>query len=207
MCSLRHRIIVAVAAAVGLTASLTWAQTLIDRVLVRIDGYAITLTDVRAAAGLGLIEARTEGEDAIQQVIDRHLLLTEVARFPPPEPPAATVAQEIARQRAAAGGQLDALMQSTGVDEAQLRDMARDTLRIQAYVTQRFGGGVPITDAEAELYYQMHPNEFRVNGALPPFETVVVRARERAAEDRRRSAVTRWLQDLRGRAGIVRVQH
>ena len=32
-------------------------------------------------------------------------------------------------------------MKRTGVDEGRLLEMARETLRIQAYMTQRFGSG------------------------------------------------------------------
>ena len=65
------------------------AQQLLDRVVARVDGAPITLTDVQAALGLGLIQVPA-GSDPVdtgtQQMIDRQLELAEVQRFPPPEP-------------------------------------------------------------------------------------------------------------------------
>lgn len=178
------------------------AQQLLDRILARVGGNAITLTDVQAARALAIVPGPGERE-ALQQMIDRQLLLIEVARFPPPEPADAAVAAEVARERAAAGARLDAIMQSTGIDEARLRDLARDTLRIDAYVDQRFGTALQVTDDEAAGYYGAHPDEFRRNGAVIPFEEALPQARERANAERRRSQVERWLLDLRARADIV----
>jgi hypothetical protein len=110
------------------------AQQLLDRVLAHVDGNAITLTDLNAAAALGIVQP-----DGLQELIDRQLMLTEVARFSPPEPDRALVEKEVAAMTARAGGRLDDVMDATGIDEARIQDMARDTLRIAAYLTQRFG--------------------------------------------------------------------
>jgi len=136
-------------------------------------------------------------------MIDRQLLLIEVGRFPPPDPSEAAIASEVARERAAAGPRLAELMAMTGTDEGRLRDLARDTLRIEGYVDQRFGTLEQVTEAEAADYYNAHPDEFRRNGAPIPFDEALPVARERAAAERRRSQLARWLQDLRNRADIT----
>ena len=41
--------------------------------------------------------------------------------------------------KAHAGGGYEALLRRTGVDDRRVRELARDTLRIAAYVDQRFG--------------------------------------------------------------------
>jgi hypothetical protein len=72
-----------VVAAFAVGASPAHAQ-LLDRVVARVGGTAITQTDVDAAVGLGVIEADgAGGASAVQQMIDRRILLAEVARFPP----------------------------------------------------------------------------------------------------------------------------
>ena len=43
--------------------------------------------------------------------------------------------------KATAGTQTAAVITRTGVDEKRLAEFARETLRIQAYIAQRFGGG------------------------------------------------------------------
>jgi hypothetical protein len=178
------------------------AQQLLDRILARVNGYEITQTDVNAVRGLGVVTGATEG-DALQRMIERQLLLGEVTRFPPPEPAAAAVDAEEAREKMVAGARLQEIMQSTGTDEARIREMARDTLRIEAYIDQRFGTALQVTDDEAAAYYGGHPDEFRRGGVVIPFEEALPVARERANAQRRREQVERWLIDLRGRADIV----
>ena len=98
MCATRegaHRLVVSTSCvcilhfAFCITESQRNAQQLIDRVLARVGTNAVTMTDVRAAIELGLVEVKP-GEDrqavALERTIDRQLLLNEVARFSPPEP-------------------------------------------------------------------------------------------------------------------------
>ena len=179
-------------------------QQLLDRVLARIGTTAVTLTDVRAAIGLGLIDARSvDDRDAVNQVVNRQLMLTEVARFPPPEPSAAAVDQEVAAMKKRAGDTLGELMRTTGLDEMRLADLARDTLRIQAYVALRFGTSRPVADEEVRRYYNEHQAEFTRDGKVLPFEDVETDARQRAAAARLRDTISQWVRDLRSRTEVV----
>ena len=81
-------------------------QELLDRVIARVGGRAITLSDARAAAALGLVEIPPGADPvaaAARGLIERQLLLTEVARFSPPEPDAAAVQREVASLERRAG--------------------------------------------------------------------------------------------------------
>jgi hypothetical protein len=183
-------------------------QQLLDRVVARVGGLAITQTDVEAALGLGLVDA-PPGEDAIasgtRQLIDRQLLLTEVSRFPPPEPSPAAIAELVVKMKARAGARYGSLVQRTGLDDQRLRGLARDTLRIQAYVDQRFGTTAQVGLQDARDYYDAHRQLFTRNGVLLPFELVEIEAREAASLDRRRATVARWIDDLRARGDVVEV--
>lgn len=122
----------------GLTAFDAMAQQLLDRVVARVNGTPLFLSDVRAAAGLGLVEGADEAEQ-VRRMVRRQVLLTEVARFPPPEPPAADIAAEVARMT----GRLRdaaAFQREQGLSDLEVRSLARDSLRIDAYLAQRFGG-------------------------------------------------------------------
>jgi hypothetical protein len=180
-------------------------QVLIDRVLARTDGAPLTLTDVQAAIGLGIIRVPA-GSDAIaagtQQMIDRQLELTEVQRFPPPEPPRASVAVEAARLKMNAGVHLPALMQSTGLTEQRITDIARDDLRIAGYLDQRFGTAVQVSDEEVAAYYRTHEAEFTRGGETIPFEDSEPIARQRVSSERRGAIVDQWIRDLRSRADV-----
>jgi len=182
------------------------AQQLIDRVLARVGTRAVTMTDVRAALGLGLVETKP-GEDveavALQRTIERELLLDEVRRFSPPEPPASVVAEEVARMKAHAGAGFDALATSTGLDEARLQQLARETLRIRAYVAQRFGTSVQVTEEEARKYYEEHPDKFTRDGERVPFERAEAEARQRVSAERLQATIDQWTRDLRARSEVV----
>ena len=180
------------------------AQQLLDRVLARVDGVPITLTDVRAAIGLGTIQVGSGDAiaEATEQMIDRQLELTEVQRFPPPEPVPDAVARETARLKMNAGPRLPMLMQSTGVTEQRIADMARDNLRIAGYLDQRFGTTVQVSDEEVAAFYRTHEAEFTKGGVTVPYEDAEPVARQRVSSERRRAIVGQWLRDLRSRAEV-----
>ena len=183
------------------------AQKLLDRVLARVDGFPITLTDVQTAIGLGVIQV-PQGQDPIaagmQQVIDRQLELTEVQRFPPPEPDRASIDREAARLKMNGGARLPALMQSTGLTEQRIADIARDNLRIAAYLDQRFGTIVQVSDDEVAAYYRTHEAEFTRGGDAISFEEAEPMARQRVSNERRRATLEQWIRDLRSRADVAR---
>lgn len=175
-------------------------QQLLDRIVARVNGVAITLTDVKAAIALGIADAPEAA--AVQQLIDRQLVLSEVARFLPPEPPASAVGIEAGALTTRAGAQLPEIVASTGVDDARIRELARENLRIQSYLNQRFGVNVQLTEEEVAQYYRIHPEEFIRGGTVMPFTEAEPLARERASAERRASTVTQWMRDLRARAAI-----
>jgi parvulin-like peptidyl-prolyl isomerase len=131
------RFAVAALACAGAAASSAAAQQLLDRVVARVNGAPVFLSDVRAAAGFGMVESGTEADQA-RQLVRRQVVLGEVSRFPPPEPDPADVAAEVARMK---GRVRDAAAfeREHGLSDQQVRSMARDTLRIEAYLVQRFG--------------------------------------------------------------------
>ena len=144
------------------------AQQLLDRVLARVDTNPITLTDVQAALALGIVQVDSGDPiaEGTQRMIDRQLELTEVQRFPPPEPPPEAVMREAMRLTMNVGTKLPALMRSTGLSEQRIVDIARDNLRIAGYLDQRFGTIVQVSDDEVVAYYRTHEAEFTKGGDL-----------------------------------------
>ena len=188
--------------AFGLGAPLP-AQTLLDRVVARVNGSVILLSDVRAAVLFGLVDGPAESDDAVEQMVQRALLVEEVNRFPPPEPTAEAIESELARMRARAGVSIDEVERTTGLSAGNLRLFARDRLRIQSYIDQRFGLTVPLTDEQVLQYYRAHPEEFTTSGQLTPFERAQGLVRERASLEQRQRTISQWLRDLRARADVT----
>lgn len=141
ICAIARRVIV-VAFGVSLCETTATGQQLLDRVVARVNGQAITLTDTRAAVGFGLVQV-VAGADPVQAaaeaLIDRQLVVAQVERFPPPDPSPAEVDAAAAALKTRAGDAVLELQRTTGVDDHRLREIARETLRIDAYLDQRFG--------------------------------------------------------------------
>jgi len=115
----------------------------IERVLAVVAGQLITLSDVTAAADLGL-QSPDEAADPVRAVltklIDRELVIAEVDRYAPAEPTAEAVDRGVARvrQRFPSPAAFDAVLARSGIDEKHLRETLRQDLRIRAYLDQRF---------------------------------------------------------------------
>jgi hypothetical protein len=182
------------------------AQQLLDRVLARIETEAITQSDVRALVEFGLIDTKSPTDpSAVQQAIDRQLTLKEIARFPPTEPPAAAIDQQLTAMKVRVGERLDDVMRATGLDDSRLRGLARDTIRIRTYLQQRFGIVNQVGEEEARKYFEEHRDEFTRDGKPLTFEEAGAEARQRAAATRVQGSVTQWLRDLRARSDVVMV--
>ena len=192
-------------AAIGTGMGPLGAQQLLDRIVARVNGQFVTLTDLSAAVALGVVDVPVglDELEAIGPLVDRHLILAEVERFVPPEPGAAAVAAEAATLVARVGSDLAALMASTGIDDVGIRGIARDNLRIRADLDQRFGTADQLTEGEVASYYQIHPDEFTRDGTLMPFTQAEPLARQRAGSERRASIVAQWTGDLRARGDVA----
>lgn len=198
-----------VSGAVGAAGAGPAAAEIIDRVVAVVEGAIITQSDVSAARRLGLVTAgqamgapvrdapaeRTSVRDAL---VERQLVVAEVDRYAPPEPAEVDVAAsfEAVRRRVGAA-EVDVVLRETGWSDAELRRYLRDTLRIEAYLQQRFGTIEP-GEAEVQEYYAAHAADFRPR-TLPEAREAVVAA---IARERRTALIHEWVAGLRRRANI-----
>jgi hypothetical protein len=125
------------------TATQSARAEVIDRVLAVVGGSLITLSDVNAAADLGLVKPRDTGDrvrDVLSQLIDRELQLAEVDRYAPPEPSAADIDREVeaVRSQFPSPAAFEAVLARSGIDLPHLRETLRENLRIRGYLAQRF---------------------------------------------------------------------
>ncbi len=203
----RRGAIAAGVAALVLAASVAAAEV-IDRILAVVSGEVITLSDVRAVQRFGLVPADVSDDPvdaALQRLIDRRLMLAEVDRYAPPEPPQAAVDAAVT---ALEGKYKDALafeiaLNQTSMSREALRGYVRDSLRLDAYMEQRFASIVQLSDDEAARYYREHASEFVVDGQLRLFDEIREEARARAVEARRAASIREWVDGLRRRASLL----
>jgi hypothetical protein len=117
----------------------------IDRIMASVGGQPITLSDVNAELLFRFVDPPPGTRDplayALDRVIDRDLMLTEVDRFQPPEPAPIEITLRIQEleQRAGSAAAVDRALSVTGMTREQLRQHIRDDLRIATYLNQRFG--------------------------------------------------------------------
>jgi hypothetical protein len=184
------------------------AGELIDRVLAVVSGETITQSDVQGALALGLIETSSGGDPAgaaLGQFIDRTLMLAEVRRFAPSEPTAREVQArvELMQQRFESPAALARALAASGIDEERLRLLARDDLRIRAYLAERFAGTPQPTEPQVDEYLRDGRQASVRDGRPLSEDEARERARQELASERRQALVAEWLVDLRRRADIT----
>ena len=192
---------------VVLVAIATAHAEIIDRILAVVESQVITLSDARAVLRLGLESVPPGGDpiaQALDKLIDRQLMLVEVNRYAPPEPAPGNID---ARLREIRGRFADALafavaIQQIGIGEDDVRRYVRDTLRIEAYLQQRFTATIQPSDDEIAAYYRLNESAFVRNGALVPYAQARTEARARLVDERRATLVRDWLAGLRRRANV-----
>ena len=179
----------------------------IDRILAIVSGRLILQSDVTAALRLGLVPVPEEGDriqGALDRLIERRLMLTEVDRYGPPEPTGVQIDAAVSEidKRIGSGERLDAILRETGFTVDQLRLYVRDNLRIDAYLQQRFGASMSAAEEEILDYYRSHPEQFTRDGALRPFSEVRAQARQALIDERHAMQVRVWLASLRRRTDV-----
>ena len=171
----------------------TASAEIIDRILAVVSGQIITKSDVEAARALGLIEASaTDGqspdEAALQALIDRVLMLSEVRRVVPREPTEAAITERVAaiRGRFPSPAVLQQALAASGISEPVIRIYAEDDLSLAAYLDERFSAAAEPTDQEV-----LQAGEAN---------------RRKLADERRRTLIGAWVAELRRRADISLLQ-
>ena len=128
---------------VALLCAPTAAQELVERTLAIVGGTALTLSDVRTAIALGLIDTK-DADVATEALVQRALMLREVERYAPAEPSSTLIDERLTQLRDGLGdAHLQSILKAGGFTEARLRAWLRDDVRIAAYLDQRFAADGP----------------------------------------------------------------
>jgi hypothetical protein len=185
----------------------TRAAEVIDRVLAVVGNQVVTLSDARAVLEFGLVEPRRGVDptsDALQYLVNRQLMLSEVDRYSAPSPDAAVLAKRMTaiRSRFPSDAAYQQALARTAFTEGRLRDLAGDNLRIEAYLDQRFSAPAQPTPEEVERYYLDHPAEFTREGRLLPLADVRAQAQAKVTTERRNSLIAEWLDRVRRRFAV-----
>ena len=120
---------------------------ILDRTVALVGGQPITLSDVRAAIELGLVDGATSSvTEMTNRLVDRELILREVQRYAPPAPADSAVDARVSEitKRFASSIAFMKVLETHAFTEARLRAWVRDDLRTDGYLAQRFASaGTP----------------------------------------------------------------
>jgi hypothetical protein len=196
----------AVAVALALAPSIAGAE-IIDRILAIVDTQIITLSDARAALRFGLVPTDVSADPigaTLQRLIDRRLMLAEVDRYAPPDPPDAAVDASLTaiERRFADALAFEIALNQSALTREELRRHLRDGLRIEAYLQQRFSSAVQVSDDDLTRYHREHAADFTRDGQLRPLDEVRETVRTHAVEALRTAFVRQWVEGLRRRGAV-----
>lgn len=195
-------------AAIGLLPARSFAQSVVDRVVAIVGEQVITLSDVRAAEALGLIDgaAGLTREQLVTRLVDRELMRAEVERFGAAEIASSVIDArvEAVRSRFPSTAAFAAALDAHGLSDARFRAWLLDDARIEQYVQQRFGAAAQPTDEEVLQYYLSREREFAgADGRPRPFADVADDVRQRLVTSRRQAMIEDWIAGLRRRSAVV----
>jgi hypothetical protein len=184
------------------------AQTqVLDRIVATVGQQVITLSDVRAAVGLGLLPESSSLPigAVVERLVDRELMRAEIDRFGvvAPAPELLTSRIEAIRKRFANQQAFDAALEAHGLSDARFRAWVADDWRIEQYIQQRFDAASQPTDEDVLQYFQSREPEFSRNGQPPRFEEIRDEVRRRLLASRRQALVDDWIAGLKRRTEIV----
>jgi peptidyl-prolyl cis-trans isomerase C len=179
----------------------------IDRVLAVVGSQVVTLSDARAVVEFGLVTPRPGVEataDAVDYLVNRQLMLSEVDRYSAPSPAAGILAKRMAaiRSRFPSDAAYQQALARTALTDGRLRDFVGDNIRIESYLDQRFNAAAQPTPDEVQRYYVDHPAEFARNGRVPPLEEVQAEAFAKVTAERRNFLIAEWLDRVRRRFAV-----
>ncbi len=204
---MRAKVLAFVACALVLMPAVCSAD-LIDRVLAIVGGTIITQSDVAAALDFGLVPRPAAGSDpvaaATEAMIRRQLILEEVNRYAPMDVDQAAVTERISQVKArfASAETFQAAMARTAMNENRLRDSVEANVRIDEYLTQRFGVAEP-GEEEVAAFYAEHRPEFTSGGRQLSLQEAGSAVRQRLVEEKRAALIDEWVTRLRRRAEVT----
>ncbi|MDP6582056.1 MAG: hypothetical protein QF681_15485 [Vicinamibacterales bacterium] len=183
---------------------------LLDRILAVVEGQVIMLSDVRAFLELRLIEPPDAPDPTalvLTALIERQLILDEVARYVVDEPSTAELDARLALVVARVGGPdaFEQVLATVGFAADDLRQVLREDLRIEQYLARRFPSARQPTEDEVAAYFLEHIDEFQIDGVPQSFEVARDDAQRRLSAQLREELIDDWTAGLSRRADVFRV--
>jgi len=152
---------------------------------------------------------KTERTLALQHLIDRQLLMAQMANVSYMQPTEEELQQDVAKLRAQVpNGKDDAawqkLLANYGLTEDLLKQHLRNEVQVMNFVEVRLRPDVHINEEDVDRYYknQLVPDLEKNGGKVIPLDEVKSRIHELLTEQRIDELLDAWLHNLRQQADI-----
>jgi hypothetical protein len=195
----------------GFTARNGWAtaaQRVVDRIVARIEGDIITLSEVRELGRFQqLVEGKPAGEEELLgQLIDQWIVATEAGASRFARPTDAEVTSELARleREFSSPAAFRARLRELELDEGAVRRLLGRQLWLARFLDYKFRPAAQFEEAEIERYYREDLTaQLRARGqAPPPLDDVREQIRELLTQREISRRAERWLGESRPRLRI-----
>lgn len=191
----------------------------LDKVVAVVNNRAILESDVELEARLTILEPGGTGSepraDALQRIISRTLIQQQIraeeAKIDEPtQEEVLARLQELrrdlpkcARAQCMTDAGWAALLKANGVTEAEAENYARLRLQLLAFIEERFGQGIHISQEEIENYYRnTFLPQFHSGETPPQLESVKLRIGEILLQEQVTKLFGGWLDTLRKQGNV-----
>jgi len=187
------------------------AQQLADRIIVRVEGDVLLLSDLRELGQFQQLQgSQVEPESArIEELIDQWIIEQEgkAARFP--EPSEADVNAGLEKLKKDLGGEdaFQTRLKQTGLSQAAVRRILRRVLFFSRYLDYKFRTAAQIDPAAEEKYYNTDfAGQMKARGEkLPPLDSVRPAIHELLVQEDISKRAAQWLTESRSRLKVEMV--
>ena len=184
------------------------AQQVVDRIVARVNGDVLTLSEMRELGGFQqLTGAKPASDDTlIRQLVDQWIVSTEARAEQFPRPSEAVVGKAMS--------QLEGQFPSPEVFRSRLREVgltvgvARRLLEQQIhllqFLDQKFRAAAQVEPAQIDAYYrqELAPQLAARGQPAPPFESVQEQIRELLVQREIGRLSARWLEESRANVKV-----
>jgi hypothetical protein len=189
------------------------AEETVDRIAAAVNDIAIPESEVRKAMVVSALTPEPEESPEVfrarvlDALIDQHIEYQDAARFGPPPPNAAEIAEAIKKLEdglRAEGKDPQTEYAKAGLTPDDVRASIERQLVIQRYLRERFAPMAYANDEQAREEYEKRfvPEMQGAGKPFPPFEEAAEEMRRRSSARAFDEEVAKWLKDLRQKSRI-----
>ena len=193
---------------VAMSAAATPAQQVVDRIVARVNGDILTLSEMRELAAFQQLTGAKPASDAelIRQLVDQWIVSGEARAERFPRPPEAAVTQALSNLE----GQFPSpeafrsRMKEARLTQAAVRRQIEEQIFQLRYLEQKFRAAAQVESAQIEAYYRQElvPQLAARGQQAPPLESVQNQIREVLVQREISRQATRWLEESRANVKV-----